>query len=393
MRKAIVYRSNLLPVSETFIKEQMLALRRWRGTLVGLNKLNALSLDGLDVLLLRPDNNQTDRLRWKLSTATGFTPESVLKRLADEEPSLLHVHFGVEAIHAWPIARALNLPMLITLHGYDISIRPEWWTSGSAGRAMQEYPRRLLELAKQPRTSFIAVSEAIRQRAISFGIPEAKITVQYIGVNIENFQPRGRPISERERRVLFVGRLVEKKGCEYLIRAFARVQPRVPDAKIIIVGDGHLRESLTKLAQILDVRADFLGSLPPVGVRRELELARVFCLPSVTTLNGDAEGFGIVLLEAQASGVPVITSASGGATEGILEGITGFAFDERDVLALADKLIYVLTNDLAAESMASAAPKFVAERFDIARCTEALETLWDKVSVTSELAIRSGTDL
>ena len=387
MRKAMVYRSNLLPVSETFIKEQMLALRRWRGTLVGLNKLNALSLDGLDVLLLRPDNNLTD------GTATGFTPESVLKRLADEEPSLLHVHFGVEAIHAWPIARALNLPMLITLHGHDISIRPEWWTSGSAGRAMQEYPRRLLELAKQPRTSFIAVSEAIRQRAISFGIPEAKITVQYIGVNIENFQPRGRPISERERRVLFIGRLVEKKGCEYLIRAFARVQPRVPDAKIIIVGDGHLRESLTKLAQILDVRADFFGSLPPVGVRRELELARVFCLPSVTALNGDAEGFGIVLLEAQASGVPVITSASGGATEGILEGITGFAFDERDVLALADKLIYVLTNDLAAESMASAASKFVAERFDIARCTEALETLWDKVSVRSELAIRSGADL
>jgi glycosyltransferase involved in cell wall biosynthesis len=381
MRKAIVYRSNLLPVSETFIKEQMLALRRWRGTLVGLNKLNALSLDGLDVLVLRPDNT------------TGFTPESVLKRLADEEPSLLHVHFGVEAIHAWPIARALNLPMLITLHGYDISIRPEWWTSGSAGRAMQEYPRRLLELAEQPRTSFIAVSEAIRQRAISFGIPERKITVQYIGVNIENFHPRGRPISERERRVLFVGRLVEKKGCEYLIRAFARVQPRVPDAKIIIVGDGHLRESLTKLAQILDVRADFLGSIPSVGVRRELELARVFCLPSVTALNGDAEGFGIVLLEAQASGVPVITSASGGATEGILEGITGFAFDERDVLALADKLIYVLTNNLAAESMASAAPKFVAERFNIVRCTEALETLWDKVSVRSELAIRSGTDL
>ncbi len=380
MKTVLVYATNLLPWSETFIREQMLALRRWRGLLIGMRQLHQLSLSGLDTCVLRPEEpNFIDRLRWKLSKSLGTIPASTIRRLQRERPSLLHAHFGVEAVKAWPIAKALDLPMLVTLHGYDINIDREWWEAGQGGDAARNYPIRLLELAKHPRVRFIAVSEVIRHRAISYGIPEGKIALQYIGVDTSQFVPGGRPIIERALRVLFVGRLVEKKGCEYLIRAFAKVQEAVPDARLVIVGDGELREPLRQLAEELEVRAEFRGSLPSTDVRQELRLARVLCLPSVTAANGDAEGFGIVLLESQASGVPVVTSAMGGATEGIRNGITGFAFRERDVSTLSTRLIRLLTDHATATSFAAAGPEFVAENFDLRQCTEGLEALYDKV--------------
>jgi glycosyltransferase involved in cell wall biosynthesis len=103
----------------------------------------------------------------------------------------------------------------------------------------------------------------------------------------------------------------------------------------------------------------------------------VFCLPSLTAGDGDAEGFGIVLLEAQASGVPVVTSAMGGATEGVLHGETGFAFAEKDIDAMAEYLCRILMDDELARSMSVAARRFVAEKFNLKRCTSALEDHYD----------------
>ena len=267
--------------------------------------------------------------------------------------------------------------MLVTLHGYDININREWWEAGHGGPALRNYPSRLLELAHHPRVHFIAVSDAIQRRAISYGIPAEKILVQYIGIDLRRFTPGGRPIVERIRRVLFVGRLVEKKGCEYLIRAFSKVQALVPDAQLVIVGDGPLRRTLEDLAGKLGIHADFRGVLSNDEVLKELQLARVFCLPSVTAENGDAEGLPIVLLEAQASGVPVVTSARGG-TEGIRDGLTGFIFPERDLDALAAQLIKLLANDAMATSIGAAGAPFVAEKFNLLSCTAALETSYDQ---------------
>jgi len=377
----LVYCSNLLPYSETFVKEQMLAYRKWRGVLIGRHALSELSLDGLNVRLLRPYPSRfLSRVWWKISRSHGSVPFPVLAQLQRESPSLLHAHFGVDAIHAWPIARALNLPMVVTLHGYDIYIHREWWEAGHWGEWFRLYPQRLLELAAQPRVQFIAVSKAVRRKAIDIGIPAEKISVHYIGIDVRRFSPGGLPIAQRQHRVLFVGRLVEKKGCEFLIRAFAEVQKVVPDASLIVVGDGELRRPLGRLAKELRVQVEFLGARTGLEIQRELALARVFCLPSVTAESGDAEGFGLVLLEAQASGVPVITSARGGGEEGVEDGITGLVFPERDVVMLASQISRLLADDACARTMALAGTNFVSERFDIRRCTQNLEAHYDDIS-------------
>jgi glycosyltransferase involved in cell wall biosynthesis len=242
---------------------------------------------------------------------------------------------------------------------------------------MRTYPRRLLKLVEQPRVGFIAVSEAIRQRAIEFGIPGEKITVNYIGIDISKFTPGGIPIAQRPPHVLFVGRLVEKKGCRYLIEAMSAVQKDVPDARLIVVGDGPLRHGLEQLAQRIGVNVDFRGAQSSAYVKRELNAARVFCLPSVTAESGDAEGFGLVLLEAQASGVPVVTSARGGAAEGIREGVTGYRFAEGDIEILAAKLISLLKENKILRQMSEQGSRYVAQEFDLTHRARQLEILYD----------------
>jgi len=111
-----------------------------------------------------------------------------------------------------------------------------------------------------------------------------------------------------------------------------------------------------------------------------LNEARVLCLPSLTAANGDAEGLGMVLLEAQACGVPVVTSARGGASEGIIDGVTGFSFAENDVEELSERLYAVLADDVRALAMSHAARQFVLEAFDIRKCTQQLEDLYEEVT-------------
>lgn len=374
----LVYRGMLLPWSETFIKSQLLALRRWRGILVGNYQLHELALDGANIRVLRGDQSSfLTRFRRKIDLWTSTVPRSITRLLARDNACLLHAHFGVDAIEAFPLARAFNLPMLVTFHGYDINIDRKWWEAGYGGRRMRSYPERLLKLAAQPRVRFIAVSDTIRRRAISFGIPADKISVSYIGIDAASFAQSGPPVHQRARRVLFVGRLVEKKGCEYLIKALSRIQLAVPDVSLTIIGDGELREDLQRLSHRLGVWAIFRGAVSNAEVMQELQRTRVLCLPSVRAANGDLEGLPIALLEAQASGVPVVTSTLGGAAEGIDYGVTGLTFDERDVEGLADRLVRLLTDDVTASSMSLAGPRFIASKFDLVRCTERLESLYD----------------
>lgn len=383
MPTVLVYRSHLLPYSETFIREQILAYRRWQAVLTGRKLLHQLPLDGLALHYMGA--NGTDllarahaKLQWTLGAPPG------LDALRGRDIRLLHVHFGPDAVEAAPIARRLRLPMAVTLHGYDITIHRDWWEAGHGGEERRRYPERLLALSREPHVRFIAVSDHIRNEAIRFGIAPEKVTTRYIGIDPAKFRPGSVPLAARDRRVLFVGRLVEKKGCEYLLRAMRFVRARIPDAELTIVGDGPLRERLEALSGELGIGAEFLGSLPSEAVRRQFDKARVFCLPSVRAENGDAEGLPISILEAQASGVPVVTSALGGRSEGIEDGQTGFAFEEADVSALADKLLRLLGEDRLATEFSESARRFVQTRFNIRTCTAKLEELYASIKSMSE---------
>jgi glycosyltransferase involved in cell wall biosynthesis len=237
-------------------------------------------------------------------------------------------------------------------------------------------------LAREPAVHFIAVSKAIRARAIEYGIPAEKVIVRYIGVDTSVFRPGPIPISERRKRILFVGRLVEKKGTEYLIRAFAQVRNKVIDAELVIAGDGPLRESLVALARSLNIPVDFRGAVSSDEVKQQMHQARVFCLPSIIAGNGDAEGLPIVILEAQASGVPVVTSAKGGVGEAVLHNDTGMVFEEGMVNMLTHHLTVLLNDADLATTFSARARIQVAAQFSLTSCSGTLETTYEEIAAS-----------
>lgn len=303
------------------------------------------------------------------------------KAIRTFHPDIVHVHFGTELQQNWGVFEGLGVPIVATLHGRDITVRTDVWESGVCGRRMIEYPRRLRSLASDPRVTFVAVSRSIREAAIEFGIPPDKLVVQYIGIDIERFSPSS--LGEvAGSLVLFVGRMVEKKGVPYLIQAMARVRERRPDTRLVLIGDGPELGSCKDLAERLGVHAEFQGAQSPESVLEWMRRARVLSLPSVTASDGDAEGFGMVILEAQACGVPVITSARGGAEEGIEDGVTGMAHAEKDVDAIARGILDLLQDDPLWSRMASAARSRMVEKFDIRSCTRSLEDRFDELVAT-----------
>ena len=381
MKRIMVFRSSLLAASETFIKQQVISLSSWDAMLVGNRRLPlGLAIDDINFSIIT-DHFDTfwQKLKWRLFRQFQWPKSQQYLDIAAYKPALVHVHFGTDAVVAWPWIKHLNVPMLVTLHGFDINTRPEWWKSGEGGKSRKAYPSQLKALAEQKNVSFVAVSQAIRQQAIlAYGIPEQKISVLHIGVDHQKFSLGKTPIHKRPLRVLFVGRLVEKKAAGVLIEAMAQVQQQLPQAELSIVGDGPQREELQQLADKLKVQVNFLGEMESDDVKAQLHQARIFCLPSITASNGDAEGLPIVLLEAQACGLPVITSARGGRDEGIADGVTGFSFNEGDVNALSTHILNLLQDDQLAQKMSEAGPEFIAENFRLNDCTAKLEAHYDQ---------------
>lgn len=378
-RRVIVHRSDALPYSETFIKEQMQACRRWQPVLVGTHRVEAgLPLDGLQAQYLRDADSRGERWRDKLWRELGLPAPGMLERLRAVQASLVHVHFATDAVALWPSLERLGLPVLVTLHGYDINVHRQWWEEGHGGRAGRSYPRRLLRMAQSPLVRFVAVSQAVRETAIRYGLEGRKLHVHHIGVDLQRFRPEGPSAGARAPRILFVGRMVEKKGGHHLIHAFAALRRELPQAELAMLGDGPLLPAYQALARELGVPVEFMGRQGAEVVRAEFARARAFCLPSVTAADGDAEGLPIVVMEAQAMGVPVVTSARGGATEGIVDGESGLAFAEGDRPALTQALARVLGDAPLADRMADRARRFAELRFDIRACTAGLEIRYDE---------------
>src|SRR5690606_12032101 len=119
----------------------------------------------------------------------GLAHPAAVARLTKVCPKGVHAHFGTSAVDVWPVARRAGLPILVTLHGYDISISRDWWEEGNSGLRRRSYPSSLLAMAKHPNVNFIAVSNAIMRRAVNFGIPSEKVHVRYIGVDTDKFTP------------------------------------------------------------------------------------------------------------------------------------------------------------------------------------------------------------
>ena len=367
-----IFRAPLFNASETFIRNQAAALVRYRPVFVGLEaKPGAWSSDGAPMVL---PSDWTERADFGLLGRVG----PIAGRLRSHEPVLIHAHFGPDGLAALPLAGALGVPLVTTLHGYDVGrSRRSMLLSGRSSWTRYALAR---ERLMRGGALFLAASEAVRRRAIALGFPAERTLVHHVGVDLGRFRPE--PERAEPGLIVHVGRLVEKKGTAVLIEAVARLRREGSGARLVVIGDGPLRPALERRANERDLagRVEFLGEIVPDEVAAWLRRAWLLAVPSVTARDGDAEGLPTVLVEAAASGVPAVATDHMGNGEVVIAGLSGLLVGERDPLALAAALAQLLEFPALRAKFAQAARRHAERAFDLSRQTEELERHYDRIA-------------
>ena len=250
-----------------------------------------------------------------------------------------------------------------TTHGHEV-----WWAKALV-------TRKLLHRIGETNDVMTYLGEYTRSRIARALSPAASARMVQLtpGVDTEAFNPSvdGRPVRELyglgDRPVIVcVSRLVQRKGQDMLIRALPLVQQTVPDAAVLIVGDGPMMDKLVRLAASLGVSRDvvFAGAVPWAELPPFFAAGDVFCMPCRTRRLGfEVEGLGIVYLEASATGLPVVAGNSGGAPDTVLDGATGRVVDGRSESALSGGIADLLRDRTLAGSLGARGRSWAAERW------------------------------
>jgi len=300
------------------------------------------------------------------------------QRIARWAPDVIHQHFAYGARAAVSAARRTKAPLIVTMHGGDAFVP----LTPVKERGIRARPA-LLAMQREVRAAYrradliLAVSQYIAGIIAQGGGDPARIRVHYQGIDTDVFTPADDVDPSPVRRLLFVGRMVETKGVFDLLSASRAVLDEHPH-EVIFVGEGPARNAVEEAAGDLP-HVRVLGGRSSAEVRDLLRTAHALVLP--TRINGRArEAAGLVLLEAQACGVPVIAYDSGGTSEMMAAGETGWLAPEGDVAALQSRLAESLeqtTEDRRA--MGRRARAFVVEQRSLISSTRQLSAIYEEV--------------
>ncbi len=295
---------------------------------------------------------------------------------------IVHCQFGIYALQGKLPAdpgvltlRSLGLlrgKLVVAFRGWDIS----WY--------IQEQGDLVYDQLFQVADFFLTNCNFFRDRAIKIGCPPEKIVVNGSGLDCQKFayQPRYFP-DDGLIRLVTTGRLVEKKGIEYSIRAVAQLIPDFPNLEYKIIGDGYLRAELQQLIAELDVedKIELLGWRQQQEIISILDSSHIFLAPCVTAKDGNQDAPVNTLKEAMAMGLPVISTFHGGIPELVQDGISGYLVAERDATAIANKLRYLIENPTLWQDMGMSGRKFVEQNYDMNQLNDELEKIYNQLTM------------
>lgn len=295
--------------------------------------------------------------------------DSVLSR---RHADLLHVYFGHTGVHLLPFMRNWPKPSLVSFHGMDIMLRDE----------EPGYNDRLRELLSTV-PLVLARSESLSTRLVELGCDPRKIRINRTGVPMDGFPYFERLLpADGGWRMIQASRFIEKKGLEITLKAFADFRRKYPNAELVLAGEGPLEGRLKEAVQRLGIAqavcfAGFLGQRELAAAYRS---AHLFLHPSQTTEAGDQEGVPNSMLEAMASGLPVVATRHGGIPEAVESGQDGLLVPERDSPALAAALFEIADNAGIYQTFSRNAAVSVREKFEQARSITMLEGFYRELT-------------
>lgn len=293
--------------------------------------------------------------------------EEFAKELREQEINIVHAHFGTNGVLIAPLCKQLDIPLVVTFHGFDISSAPLRWPA---------YRRQLQSLFEQI-VYAIAISDEMVNRLIAIGCPREKIRVSYLGVPLEEFPFIDRSTRKQPLVFLHAGRLTAKKGVPDLVHAFSQAFPSPGIAELWLVGEGEEKNEVQKTIdahQLSSVK--LFGRLSEEELKHMRSTADVFVLNCRTDEAGTKEGLPISILEACCTGMPVISTHHAGIPESIQHDHTGLLVNEYDNEALSEALKKM--NDVSLRlAMGKNARAFMEKKFSLTVCNEKLNVLYE----------------
>lgn len=297
---------------------------------------------------------QHKEMKWQLQ-------EAVTEYLKEQNIDAVLTEYGLSGVEMITICEALQIPLIVHFHGFD------------AYRAdiMKDYGGRYPELFNKA-AKVIVVSKHMEQRLLNLGCPSSKIVWTPCGADEKIFTPTNP--ADNPPTFLTTGRFDETKGTHLTLLAFNEVYQKNPQAKLIMIGDGHLLESCRILAKALriDQAVEFKGALLHDQIGPYMKRARAFLQHSVTTSMNDIEGTPVAVTEAGLSGLPVIATKHGGIPDVVVHGETGYLVDEGDYHSMANYMLNLAADGNLAAQLGKNGYQRVKEQFTLAKHIDTL---------------------
>ncbi len=266
---------------------------------------------------------------------------ALYKSIKQERIDVVFTEYGPAACAIVKVIERLQIPLLIHFHGYDVYHQP------TVNKHKGTYSK-LISIA----TGVIAVSKEMRQELIHWGFPAEKVVYSPCGCHSRFVEL---PLQSSRSGFLAVGRMVEKKGPLYTIKAFEKALKKGLDDHLTFIGDGPLLEECMQYVRQngLERYIHFLGHQSHDFVLERMLNARIFLQHSVTSSEGDKEGTPVSVVEAMAVEMPVISTAHAGIQDVVGQGVSGFLVAEKDIDGMADYILKLAKDDALCVKMGS----------------------------------------
>lgn len=300
---------------------------------------------------------------------------SILER---RHADMMHIYFGHTGVHLLPFVREWEKPCVVSFHGADVALNPK----------VKDYAGKLRVLFDSV-VAVLARSKSIARRLVEIGCDPLKIRINRTGIPLDEFSYVSRDVpAGGSWQILQACRLIEKKGVATAIRAFALFAREFPNAQFSIAGKGELQPELEELAEQLGVakRVHFVGFLGQRDLREIYGRSHIFLHPSETPPDENQEGVPNSLLEAMATGLPVVTTTHGGIPEAVSDRVNGFLSRERDHAKLGADLIALARDRDLYRRCSAEARATVEEKFNQRLTVRALERIYEEAVAPTQPA-------
>lgn len=359
------YISSFLPLTENWLYKLLIKHEGYKPIVItrSLKNQNQFPFDTIYSLSSKSQwIKAIELVRFKLLGYIPFFYTACKK----EEASILHVHFGYQGIKSIGLKRKLGIPMVCSFYGYDVFKLPK-----------QKKFRKAYKRLFQNADMILALGPHMKNELISLGCPENKVAIQHLGIDTKKIKFKPRKLDPNSPiKILLASSFVEKKGIDVAIKALGILKKDFP-FNVEIIGDGFLKESIIKLIKENNLENNIVlyGYKPYDFFIDKTYECDIFVQASKTATDNDKEGTPMSIVDAMASGMPVVSTLHSDIPEIVIDGYNGYLAEENSVDDLVNCLKHIFNTDKF-EKLSINARKHIEEQFDASTLAVKLENIY-----------------